>query len=318
MIEPLDTQYTADQQFRRELKQIKPLSEQEETAIYERIRSGDTFARRELVTPNLPFAAAYVKRFVGCGIEYADLRQLAAMGLLEAADKYDPDAGVNFRTFAVYHIKSVVVREIERHGHAVRIPSHMLQEALRYRQFVSAFEKEHGREPTDSEAEACIGIPRSKLTGLIQYLCPVLSLDQPISGTEDELTIGNTIDSGEDLAEIIADEDERVGLCRDINHLLDDLPSDEASALRGRYFRLQTYAQMAEHMGTTERAVKNSFERGLRHLRTYRARQVLSRYVDYCVDKYAYKSGLKTWQETCSSSTERAVLKILEYHEKPE
>lgn len=316
MHEQTDTQYTADQLYRRELRQIKSLSEQEENAIYERIRNGDTDARRELITPNLPFAVAYVKRFIGCGIEYDDLRQLAAMGLIDAADKFDPNGEAAFRTFAVYHIKSVVIREIETQGRAVRVPSHLMQAALRYRRFVSAFLRDYGREPSDVEVETGLGFPHSKIETIRKCTLPIASLDQPIGEDGDELTLEDTIESDEDIADTIADADVREGLRNDLNRLLDDLPYDEENAIRGRYYRGETYAQIADRTGVAERDVKNSVDRGLRHLRTYRARQTLSQYVDYCVDRYAYKSGLITWRDTGSSSTERAALKLLEFGER--
>lgn len=316
MYEHTDTKYTADQIYRRELRQIDALSEQEEAAIHERIRNGDTNARHELITPNLPFAVAYVKRFIGCGIEYDDLRQLAAIGLMEAADKFDPDEEAAFRTFAVYHIKSVVIREIETQGRTVRVPSHLKQAALRYRRFVYAFQRDYGREPSDVEVEISLGFPRSKIETIRKCTLPIASLDQPIGEDGDELTLGDTIESGEDMANTIADEDERERLHKDLNRLLNDLPSDEENALREYYYRGKSYAQIAEQTGTAESDVRNSANRGLRHLRTYRARQTLNQYIDYCVGRYAYKSSFTTWQESGSSSTERAALKLLEFGER--
>lgn len=317
MHEQTYTQYTADQIYRRELRQINALSEQEEAAICERIRNGDTDARRELVTPNLPFAAAYVKRFIGHGVDYEDLRQLAAIGLMEAANKFDPDEGASFRTFAVYHIKAAVIRGIEMQGRTVRIPSHLMHAALKYRRFVSDFQKQCGREPSDFETEFYLGFPRSEIAAIRKYTQPVASLEQPIGEDDGELTLGDTIESGEDIADTIADEDLRQRLHDDMERLLDDLPSRERDALRMRYYQRLTYTQAANRAGVSEREIKNSTESGLRHLRTYRARCTLSKYLDYCIERYAYKSSFTTWQETGSSSTERAVLKLMEFEECP-
>lgn len=317
MYEQTDTQYTADQIYRRELRQIEALSEQEENTIYERIRNGDTDARRELVTPNLPFAAAYVKRFIGSGVDYEDLRQLAAIGLMEAAEKFDPDEGASFRTFAVYHIKAAVIRGIEMQGRTVRIPSHLMHAALKYRRFVSEFQKNCGREPSDFELEIYLGFSHSDIAAIRKDTQPVVSLDQPIGEEDEDLTLGDTIEAGEDIADTIADEDERQNLHNDMERLLDELPSEERDALRMHYYQRLTHAQIAARMGVSASQPRNIINKGLRDLRKADARRVLRPYVGEYIDRYAYKSSFASWQESGSSSTERTVLKLLEFEERP-
>ena len=296
-----------------EYNTAKALSEESERAIYDRIRAGDSAARRELVTPHLAFAAAYVRRWCGCGIAYEDICQVAAIGLIAAADSFDPDRGAAFRTHAVYHIKSAVIHEIEAQGRSVRLPAYLLRLAGKYRRFASDFLRDHHREPTPTEAAAALSVTMEQIRAMHKATQPVACLDQPIT-KDDDLTLGDTIDSGEDIAEDIADEDARRQLHSDLVRLVDALPADEGETMRQLYFHGRTCEQAAQEACTSVQEIENAHDRALRKLRTAPlARLMLSKYRAEIVGSRAYDSSFNLWEKTRSSSTERAVLRFEKY-----
>lgn len=294
------------------VQQTKALSEESERAIYDRIRAGDSAARRELVTPHLAFAAAYVRRWCGCGIEYEDLCQVAAIGLIAAADSFDPDRGAAFRTHAVYHIKSAVIHEIEAQGRSVRLPAYLLRLAGKYRRFASDFLRDHHREPTPTEAAAALSVTVEQIRAMHKAAQPVACLDQPLT-EDDDLTLGDTIDSGEDIAEDIADEDARRQLHNDLVRLVGTLPADEGETMRQLYFHGRTCEQAAQEACTSVQEIENARDRALRKLRTAPlARLMLSKYRAEIIGSRAYDSSFNLWEKTRSSSTERAAVRWLE------
>lgn len=300
-------------EYNTAIQQTKALSEESERAIYDRIRAGDGAARRELVTPHLAFAAAYVRRWCGCGIEYEDLCQVAAIGLIAAADSFDPDRGAAFRTHAVYHIKSAVIHEIEAQGRSVRLPAYLLRLAGKYRRFASDFLRDHHREPTPTEAAAALSVTVEQIRAMHKATQPVTCLDQPLT-EDDDLTLGDTIDSGEDIAEDIADEDARRQLHSDLVRLVDALPADEGETMRQLYFHGRTCEQAAQEACTSVQEIENARDRALRKLRTAPlARLMLSKYRAEIIGSRAYDSSFNLWEKTRSSSTERAVLRFEKY-----
>jgi RNA polymerase sigma factor (sigma-70 family) len=294
------------------VQQTKALSEESERAIYDRIRAGDSAARRELVAPHLAFAAAYVRRWCGCGIEYEDLCQVAAIGLIAAADSFDPDRGAAFRTHAVYHIKSAVIHEIEAQGRSVRLPAYLLRLAGKYRRFASDFLRDHHREPTPTEAAAALSVTVEQIRAMHKAAQPVACLDQPLT-EDDDLTLGDTIDSGEDIAEDIADEDARRQLHNDLVRLVGALPADEGETMRQLYFHGRTCEQAAQEACTSVQEIENARDRALRKLRTAPlARLMLSKYRAEIIGSRAYDSSFNLWEKTGSSSTELAAVRWLE------
>lgn len=272
--------------------------------------------RDALIIENLPFAYRLAGKYRGLGLDRDDLQQLAAVGLIRAADEFESDAGAAFTTFAVYFIKAEILRGLENQGRTIRLPSHLLAKIRRYRRFTADFLREYGRELTDDEAAEALGIDARELSAMHRAYLSVLSLDQPIDGEDGEtLTLADTVVTDEDMSADIADADERRCLQRDMERALARLPEDERAVLMGMFYRNQTREQLAEQLESSEQAVTNARARGLRHLREPWARMILAQYRADIIDGCAYRSSFAAWEAVGSSSTERAAIKLVEMGE---
>ena len=269
--------------------------------------------RDTLITEHLPFAYRLARKYRGLGLELDDLRQLAAIGLIRAADAYDPDAGAAFTTLAAYTIKAEILRGVENQGRLIRVPSHMLAKIRRFRRFSADYLRENGREPSDDEAAEALGMTAGELSVMQRASLSVLSLDQPTGDDDGEaLTLADTLVADEDVCADVTDADEGRRLREDMTRALDRLPEDERTVLRAMFFENRSRGQVARLLRSSDEAVTVIRTRALRHLREPWARRLLLQYRADILSGYAYRSSFTAWEATGCSSTEMAALKLSE------
>ena len=103
---------------------VKEIKKTVERGLAERVQSGDTAARNQLVENNLRFVIQVARQYQGMGLELEDLIGFGNVGLFEAAERFDPDKGVKFITFAVWYIRAEIQKALNDMSRTVRIPSH--------------------------------------------------------------------------------------------------------------------------------------------------------------------------------------------------
>src|SRR5687767_12743867 len=172
------------------------LTPEEELDLGRRARAGDARAQALLIEKNLRLVVSVAKRYRGMGLPLEDLIQEGNVGLIKAAQRFDPDRGNRFSTYAIWWIRQAIVRAIEDKGRAIRLPMHTgekVRKTVRVRNDLSA---QLGRQPTDEEVAERLGWTVREVRTLIRLPLDVLSLDRPV-GSEDDLT---------ELGEFIEDE----------------------------------------------------------------------------------------------------------------
>ena len=107
-----------------EIKKAPLLDRDEETALANEAKAGSSKARRRLVECNLRFAVQVAKQYQGMGLELEDLIQVANLGLFEAVERFDPNRGVKFISFAVWYVRAELQKALNDLSRVVRIPSH--------------------------------------------------------------------------------------------------------------------------------------------------------------------------------------------------
>ena len=145
-------------------------------------RSRDTFLRDQLVEGYLPLARAVARKFAGRGVEVEDLEQVAAIALMKAIERFEPDRGFRFVTYAVPTITGEVRNHLRDRGGMMRMPRDLRQRLYQLSQVQEAFEHEHLCAPTAAELAQRMGItPEEVLTILsMRTQNDYVSLDTPV------------------------------------------------------------------------------------------------------------------------------------------
>jgi RNA polymerase primary sigma factor len=118
------TDVLSTKQYVKEIKKSVTLSREVERGLAERVQAGDTAARNQLIESNLRFVIQVARQYQGMGLELEDLIGFGNVGLFEAAERFNPDKGVKFITFAVWYIRAEIQKALNDMSRTVRIPSH--------------------------------------------------------------------------------------------------------------------------------------------------------------------------------------------------
>jgi RNA polymerase primary sigma factor len=236
-------------------------------------------ARAELIRANLRFAFSVAKQYQHRGVALEDLVSEANAGLLRAADKYDPDVGVNFISYAVWWIRQALSSAVTKQGHAVRVPLGRATDVSRIARAQHVLREKLGRDPSDLEvaqiAELDVDLVRS-IRALSQ---PTHSFDEPVSrrrGEPSRLTLADVLavnqqeDTG--FAPSLEQESRRAAL----ESVMDLLAPRERRVLM-MYYGLEgnepmTLKQIGKVFGVSRERVRQLRERALARLRTEKAR----------------------------------------------
>ena len=134
--------------------------------------------------------------------EVEDLEQEGYLALYDAIDGYDPDTGNKFLTYAEYWIRQRIVRYIERNSSSLRLSFHSQARLRQYKRLCDSFMKEYGREPSEAETAAQMGLSIDQVRDIHKNACTANlgSLDAPVKGFEEEgFSLGDGVPSTEDM-----------------------------------------------------------------------------------------------------------------------
>jgi RNA polymerase primary sigma factor len=177
------TPLVAAESFEQYLRDIKDLpmigSVDEERALARRARAGDPDAADRLVTANLRFVIAFVKRYQGHGLELGDLVAIGNEGLLRAVRKFDPDRGVKFISYAVWWVRQAVLKALAEQTRSVRFPLNQNTAVVRFAKAQGLLAQELGRTPTDGELSTALSMSVHDIREAKRLFVSEVSLDAP-------------------------------------------------------------------------------------------------------------------------------------------
>ena len=247
----------------------KLLTHEEEVELSRRAEAGDRKARRRLIEKNLRLVVSVAKRYRGMGLPFEDLIQEGNIGLMKATDRFDPEMGHRFSTYATWWIRQAVQRAVADKGRAVRLPVHTGEKARKVARVRNELSAERGREPTDEEIAESLGWTTREVSNLIGLLLDATSLDRSV-GVED---------GAPELGELV--EDERASEAPDaviremendrLRETIERMPDRERCVLVRRYGlddqEPATLAAVGTELGVTRERVRQLQRNAERQLR---------------------------------------------------
>ena len=170
------------------------LTHEEEIDLGRRIREGDETARSKLIQRNLRLVIPVAKKYRGMGLPFGDLIQEGNIGLMRAADKFDPEKGFRFSTYATWWIRQAVQRAVADKGRTIRVPVHMGEKIRKMARTYNELSAELEREPTDEEVAERLGWDVDRVKGVKSAIPDATSLNQPLSSDEGSSELGDLIE----------------------------------------------------------------------------------------------------------------------------
>lgn len=254
--------------YLKEIGQVPLLSAEEEQTLARAARAGDADARRRLSEANLRLVVSVAKRYAGRGLPFLDLIQEGNLGLMKAAEKFEPDRGFKFSTYATWWIRQSITRAIADQGRTIRIPVHLVEHINRVRKTAGELLRKNGREPTAEEIAVQLEMEPDRVRELLQLAQEPVSLETPV-GEEEDAHLEDFIQDEE--AGIPVDEAGRQLLRQELMSVLKSLTPREERVITLRFGlddgRPRTLEELGKEFNVTRERIRQIEAKALRKLR---------------------------------------------------
>ncbi len=267
--------------YLREIGKIPLLSSEEELALAQRVVAGDMEAKAKMAEANMRLVVSIAKRYVGRGLDLLDLIQEGNTGLLRAVEKFDPDKGFKFSTYATWWIRQAITRAIADQARVIRIPVHMVETINKLLRTQRRLTQELNREPTSEEIAKAMEIEVDKVEHIMKIKQDISSLDASIKDDEEESVLSDFIED----EDTISPEESATGqlMKEQIKTLLGALTEREQKILKLRFGledgKYHTLEEVGQEFSVTRERIRQIEAKALAKLRKHKDSKKLHDYI---------------------------------------
>lgn len=269
--------------YLREIGKIPLLTSEEELALAQKVVAGDKKAKDKMAEANMRLVVSIAKRYSGRGLDFLDLIQEGNTGLLRAVEKFDPDKGFKFSTYATWWIRQAITRAIADQARTIRIPVHMVETINKLLRTQRRMTQELNREPTIEELAKELEMEPEKVEYVIKIKQDITSLDAGVGRDgEDEDSV---------LADFIEDEDTITPEESATNQLLKEQVQSVLSTLSDREQKIikmrfglengksHTLEEVGQEFAVTRERIRQIEAKALAKLRKHKDAKKLHEYL---------------------------------------
>ncbi len=267
--------------YLREIGKIPLLNAQEELALAQRVVAGEKEAKDQMAEANLRLVVSIAKRYVGRGLDLLDLIEEGNTGLLRAVEKFDPDKGFKFSTYATWWIRQAITRAIADQARTIRIPVHMVETINKLLRTQRRLTQDLNREPSNEEIAKEMEIDVAKVEHIMKIKQDISSLDASIRDDEEESVLADFIED----EDTITPEESATGqlLKEQVKDMLSALTEREQKILKLRFGledgKQHTLEEVGQEFSVTRERIRQIEAKALAKLRKHKDARKLHDYI---------------------------------------
>lgn len=267
--------------YLREIGKIPLLNAEEELELAQKVVAGDKRAKDKMAEANMRLVVSIAKRYVGRGLDLLDLIQEGNTGLLRAVEKFDPDKGFKFSTYATWWIRQAITRAIADQARTIRIPVHMVETINKLLRTQRRLTQELNREPTNEEIAKAMELEVEKVEHIMKIKQDISSLDASVRDDEEDSVLADFIED----EDTISPEESATGqlLKEHVKDMLGALTEREQKILKLRFGledgKSHTLEEVGQEFSVTRERIRQIEAKALAKLRKHKDAKKLHDYI---------------------------------------